>query len=160
MHIIESSEHPRINKVVFEIIRPSGAREKFESTNSRVNAGAQAIAQLCGQAAGLPFIYVALSANATTPAATDTTLAGEYTTNGLSRVLGTYGTYTAPSTLNGTATYVITASWTCTAAGQTVNKIAAFTAISGGTMGFETLLGATATLNNTDVGNLTWTFTV
>lgn len=145
----------------FQVIRADGREEKPQfSRNSRVDAGASAVASLLGSGAGNPFIYVALTANNTAVAKGDTTLTGEYTTAGLGRVAGTFGSYTAPVTLNGAASYVLTATWTCTVNGQNVNKIAAFTAISGGIMGFETLLGATETLNNLDVGLLQWTFNV
>jgi hypothetical protein len=145
----------------FQVVRANGKVEKPQfSHNSRVDAGANAIAQLIGSAAGLPFIYVALTSNSSAVVKTDTTLSGEYTTAGLGRVAASYGSYTAPATLNGAASYVLTATWSCTSNGQAVNKIAAFTAISVGTMGFETLLGSTETLNNGDTGLLTWTFQV
>lgn len=159
--LITEPEIPRgVNRGVFTVNRKDGSVERYEFTNARTNAGASAIAQLIGSGAGLPFLYVALTSNNTAPAATDTTLTGEYTTAGLSRVLATFGGYVAPASLGATATYVLSASWSCTINGSTVNKIAAFTAITVGIMGFETLLATTVTLNNGDTGALTWTFTV
>jgi hypothetical protein len=164
VQVIEPEIQRGVNKVVFEVLRASnGDVERYTSYNARTNAGAQAIAQLIGSAAGLPFKYVGLTTNNTAPLAGDTVLTSEYTTNGLSRAAGTYGTYTAPASLGATASYILTAQWTCTATGQTINKIAAFTTTGpppAGIMGFETLLGSTITLNNGDLGTLTWTFTV
>jgi hypothetical protein len=148
------------NIVTLTIHRTTGKTEVYKTHNSRVNAGASAIAQLIGSGAATPFNYVALSSDATAVAATDTTCPSEYTTNGLARKAATYGGYVAPGSLGGSASYTETASWTSTANTQAINKICALNASSSGTLGFETILGSTVTLNNGDTGNLTWTFNI
>jgi hypothetical protein len=93
--------------------------------------------------AGAP--WMALTANATAPAGADTTLTAEITTagGGLIRKLGTYA-HTA-----GVASYTITTVFTANGSDSlpvTVAKMGTFNSITGGTMAFETLLSATATL--------------
>jgi hypothetical protein len=150
------------NTITFQIIRANGHREPIQiAHNARVNAGASAIAQLIGSTAGTPFNYVALTSDSGAVVATDTTCPSEYNnTNGLGRKLATYGGYAAPASLGASASYTLTTSWTSSANAQNINKICAFNASSAGTLGFETILGATVTLNNGDTGNLTWTFNI
>jgi hypothetical protein len=93
--------------------------------------------------AGAP--WMALTANAGAAAAGDTTLTAEITTagGGLIRKLGTYA-HTA-----GVASYTITTAFTANGSDAlpvTVAKMGTFNSITGGTMAFETLLNATATL--------------
>lgn len=93
--------------------------------------------------AGAPFM--ALTANATAPAGADTTLTAEITTasGGLIRKLAAYAHTT------GVASYTITGAYTANGSDSlpvTVAKMGTFNSISGGTMAFETLLSATATL--------------
>ncbi len=93
-----------------------------------------------------PANYMALTANATAPAAGDTALAGEIATTGggLIRKQATYA-HTV-----GTNTYTLTAAFTANTSDVlpvTVAKIGTFNAGSGGTMNFTTLLNATATLS-------------
>jgi hypothetical protein len=87
---------------------------------------------ILGQPAGMA--YLAVTSDAVAPGAGDTTLASEATTNGFSRVAGTY------AHTGGTNTFTI--SNTFTASGTlTVNKEAMFNsgyvASPSGTMGFE-----------------------
>ena len=94
--------------------------------------------------AGAP--WMALTANVTAAGATDTTLPAEITTagGGLIRKLGTYA-HTA-----GVASYTITTVFTANGSDSlpvTVGKMGTFNSISSGTMAFETLLNATATLS-------------
>jgi len=90
--------------------------------------------------------YMALTANSASPVATDTTLTGEITTasGGLIRAQGT------PAHTNGTSTWTLTKTFTANGSDSlpvTIAKMATFNATpSGGTMMFETLLSATATL--------------
>lgn len=97
---------------------------------------------------GNPCPYVALTANSTAAAATDTALTGEITTaaGGLKRKIAPYA-HTA-ATANYTLTPVFTANASDTLP-VTVAKIGVFNSIvpAGGTMLFETLLSATATLS-------------
>jgi hypothetical protein len=93
--------------------------------------------------AGAPFM--ALTANATAPAGSDTTLAGEITTagGGLIRKLATY------AHTSGAASYTLTGVFTANGSDSlpvTVAKMGGFNSLTGGTMAFETLLNATATL--------------
>lgn len=89
--------------------------------------------------------YMALTANSTAPAATDTTLTGEIATagGGLVRAQAT------PAHTNGTNTYTLTRTFTVNGNDVipvTIAKIGIFNAASSGTMAFTTLLSATATL--------------
>jgi len=91
------------------------------------------------------FNYMALTANATAPAAGDTTLTAEITTagGGLLRAQATY------AHTGGTNTSTLTKTFTANGSDVlpvTVAKIGVFNAASSGTMGYETLLNATATL--------------
>lgn len=95
---------------------------------------------------GAPVWYMALTANSSAPAATDTTLTGEITTSGggLIRKLATYA-HTA-----GASSYTLTGSYTANGSDSlpvTVAKIGTFNSISSGQMLHETLLSATATLS-------------
>lgn len=89
--------------------------------------------------------YVALTANATAPSATDTTLTAEIATagGGLVRAQGTYAHTT------GASSYTITKAFTANGSDSlpvTVNKVGVLTAASGGTLAFEDAVTA-ATLN-------------
>ena len=90
--------------------------------------------------------YMALTANSTAPAATDTALAGEITTagGGLVRAQATYAHTTGQSTFTLTKSYTTNGSDSLPV---TLAKIGILNASSGGTLAFETLLNATATLN-------------
>jgi hypothetical protein len=106
--------------------------------------------------AGAP--WMALTANAGAAAGSDTTLTAEITTGGggLIRKLGTYA-HTA-----GVASYTITTVYTANGSDSlpvTVAKMGLFSSITSGTMAFETLLSATATLT-TSGDQLTVTDTV
>lgn len=150
----------RHNTITAVIERADGTIEYGDPVrNSRVDAGASFVAnQISGTVAAVAN-YMALSATSLTIAKTDTTLSGEITTNGCARAAATYGGYTAPSTLNGTATYTLTYQWTASAT-QTVNSAAVFNAASAGTMLVEANLSQTYALNSGDKLTLVWTFTV
>jgi hypothetical protein len=97
--------------------------------------------------------WIALTNSAITPAAGDTTLAGEITTNGLARAQGTYA-HTA-----GTNTTTISYTFTCTTAPQAAQAAALFTAGAGGTMNHE----LTFTQRSLQVGDqlvITYTITL
>lgn len=81
-----------------------------------------------------PAVYLALTANTFSPSATDTTLAGELTTNGFSRAYYTTLTHTGGST-----SYSIAHTFTATGT-ETINNEGVFTAAgppTQGTMVFE-----------------------
>lgn len=91
------------------------------------------------------FNYIAVSANATAPSAANTTLPGEITTGGggLVRAQATF------AHTNGTNTSTLTKTFTANGSDSlpvTIAKIGVFNASSSGTLGYETLLNATATL--------------
>ncbi len=104
-------------------------------------------AQMAGSASATAVAkWMGLTANSAAPAAGDTTLTGEIATagGGLVRAAGAYA-HTA-----GTNTYTVTNAFTANGSDAlpvTVAKIGVFTAASAGTLVFETLLSATATLS-------------
>lgn len=87
--------------------------------------------------------YIGLTANAAAPVATDTTLTTEVVTGTLNRAQATY------AHTNGTNTYTLTKTFTSDQS-ITVAKIGVFNAATAGTMVFESLLNATATLVSGD----------
>lgn len=100
------------------------------------------------------FNYMAITADATAPAAGDTVLTSEQTTNGLARAQATYAHTAGTNTTTLTKTFTYTGSSSVTLA-----KIGIFNASSSGTMGYETLLNATATVT-TNGDNVTVTETI
>lgn len=95
-----------------------------------------------------PFAFMALTANSSAPAAGDTSLSGEITTagGGLIRKVCSFA-HTA-----GTSTYTLAATFTANGSDSlpvTLAKVGMFPTLTGatGTMGFETLMSATATLS-------------
>lgn len=104
-------------------------------------------AQMAGAASATAVAkWVAITANTTAPAATDTTLTGEITTagGGLIRKAGTYAHTT------GAASYTITTVFTANGSDSlpvTIGKRGIFDAASAGNMVFETLVSPTATLS-------------
>lgn len=113
------------------------------------NAGRDMVASALGDRSGSRAAaadYIALTANATAPAAGDTTLTAEIATasGGLIRAVATY------AHTNGTATYTLTKTFTANASDSlpvTIAKIGILNASSAGALVWETLLGTTATLS-------------
>lgn len=102
-----------------------------------------------------PGAWMGLTENATAPAATDTTLAGELAGSGLGRALCTYA-HTA-----GAASYTLTKAFTSAdPSTRTVAKAGIFNAQNGGRMVFETLVSPVATLASGDVLTVTSTVSV
>ena len=102
--------------------------------------------------------YVALTANATAPAAADTALTGEFaaTGGGLVRAQGTYA-HTA-----GTNTTTITKTFTANATDgttNTINKAGLFNLVTGGVLVLETAVTSPPTLAANDSIAITWTQT-
>lgn len=131
-----------------------------EPTNLLTNGGRDALhAQNLGTSAQpAAFNFIALTANSTSPVAGDTTLTGEITTvgGGLLRAQATFA-HTA-----GTNTSTLTKTFTANGSDSlpvTLAKIGVFNASSSGTMGYEDLLNATATLNVSG-DNVTVTYTL
>ena len=97
--------------------------------------------------------FAALSENATAPAAGDTTVAGEITTNGLARKDVANKTHSA-----GTNVTVLDDSWTATGAFTAVQKVGYLTAISSGTLVIVKTFSSVA-LNSGDIIQVTLTIT-
>lgn len=91
------------------------------------------------------FNYMGVSANATAPSASNTTLPGEITTagGGLLRAQATYAHTTGTNTSTLTRTFTANGSDSLPV---TLAKIGILNAASVGTLGYETLLSATSTL--------------
>lgn len=123
--------------------------------NLRVNGGADFWdAQLFNVAsAGATANYIALTANSTTPAATDTTLTGEITTNGLARAQAT------DAHTSGNPSSVLSYTFTYTGSSSvTIAKVGLFNASSGGTLVLETLLTTSGTVSASgDTIMIQWT---
>lgn len=139
------------------IVRDKDGNLKSRSIqkNLRTNLGANYWNQQLFGAASATAIakYMAITADATAPAAGDTTLASEQTTNGLARAAATV-THTA----NATSTQ-LSVTWTYTgAASLTLAKVGLFDATTAGNLVLETLLSATATVSaNGDQVTVNWT---
>lgn len=133
------------------------------SYNSRVDKGADLIASLITGASQnsistpLPPKYIALSTSSLTAAKGDTTLTGETATAGLGRALGTIAAYTAPSVLDGAASYTVSKTFTLTGGATTVVSAALFDAVSTGNMFVEANLSASAAMATNDTLAITWT---
>jgi len=126
--------------------------------NARVDAGAaRQNANTFGTALGT-FQWIACSPTTLTPAKADTTLSGEMTTLGFSRALASPA-YTAPSSLGGTFTQVLTKTF-LGSGGWSVNSIALFDQLAiGGTMFSEINLSSTASGASGDSLAITYTIT-
>jgi hypothetical protein len=96
--------------------------------------------------------FIAVSSNTVAPAASDTTLAGEITTNGLGRAQAT------PAHSAGTNTTTIEITFTASGAHSNVQKTAIFNASTSGTMPHVNTFTAT-TLASGDELRVTWTIT-
>lgn len=114
---------------------------------AKSTVGVDAICKQISDTAAQPaaFNYIALTANATAPSAGNTTLTAEITTagGGLLRAQATF------AHTGGTATYTLTKTFTGNGSDAypvTLAKIGVFNASTVGTLGYETLLSATATL--------------
>jgi hypothetical protein len=144
------------NQVHAAIIRKDGTVEDLGIANNlRTTAGLNWQADVMGNSTQPASArWIGLTTNATAPAAGDTTLTGEIASGGLIRVACTYN-HTADAT-----SYTITASWTASATQTAVAKAGLFNAVSAGTMAFETLLNATATLASGDQLQVTWTVNI
>lgn len=139
------------------------AGKSIFSFNARVDKGAALTASLLtGTSLGsisspLPPLYIALSTATLTPAKTDTTLASETVVAGLGRALGTVANYTAPSTLDGAASYTLSKVFTLTGAATTIVSAAIFDAVSTGNMFVEANLSSSAVMATGDQLTITWT---
>lgn len=148
------------------VLRDSEGRVKSlsRSYNARTDKGAALVASLlAGTALGsisspAAPVYMALSTSTLTPAKTDTTLTGETAAAGLARAVATPGTYTAPASLDGGASYVLSKTFTNTSGGLvTVVSAGVFDAASAGNMMLEGNLSSSAAVQPSDALTLNWT---
>jgi len=126
-----------------------------KTPNLRTNGGADFFnSQLYGtSAAGAQANFIGLTTDATSPAATDTVLASEETTNGLGRAQGSVSHTASTNQTVISHTFTYTGSTT-----KAIAKVGLFTAVSSGTMTQETLLNAVGTVNNNgDTITVNWT---
>lgn len=98
--------------------------------------------------------YIALTTDATSPSASDTTLTSEITTGGLARADATTKTHSS-----GTNTTTIQHTFTASATHTSVQKAALFNASSSGTMAHENTF-TPVTLQSSDTLQVTWTLTL
>ena len=131
-------------------------KQEIHTTNIRTNAGIDFVADALGNSTSQPAAadYIAVTTDAAAPVATDTTLAGELTVNGLSRAQGTYA-HTVAAT-----SYTVEHTFSVTGGPQTVAKAGLFNAAAAGTMVFEALFGSTATVTTSDTLTVTWTINI
>lgn len=154
------------NRVDAVIVRANGRVEKlWPSFNSRTDAGAALVSSLIsgttlgGISSPSSAKYIANSTSVLTPAKGDTTLTGEASTLGLGRAVAAAGTYTAPSVLDGAASYILTK--TFTASGSiTIASTGIFDAASSGNLLAEANLTTAAALGNGDTLTINWTVNV
>jgi hypothetical protein len=138
------------------ITRANGERTDLGiAENLRTTVGADWQADVMGNSTQpVSARWIALTTNATAPAAGDTTLTSEITTGGLGRAAGTY------SHTNGTTSYKITHTFTASATHTNVAKAGLFNAASSGTLVFTTMLSSTATLATNDTLTIEWTVNI
>jgi hypothetical protein len=125
----------------------------------RTNAGRDWMARVMGDPASTgtgayaSATYIGVTANATAPAAGNTALAGEIVVGSLVRAQAVY------SHTNGTTPYTLTKPFVSDQS-ITLAKLGVYTAITGGTLAFEALLNAVATMEPGDTTNITETVTL
>lgn len=124
----------------------------------RTNAGADFQANVMGSTGVQPAAanYIALSSDATPPAAADTTMSGEINNagGGINRAQAAY------AHTNGTQVYTLTKTFTANAldgSANTIRKVGVFNAATGGTLVFETAVTAPPTLVSGDQVTITET---
>ncbi|HSE44204.1 MAG TPA: hypothetical protein VLA89_02630 [Gemmatimonadales bacterium] len=102
--------------------------------------------------------FIALTTDTGAPAAGDTALTSEITTNGLQRAAGTY------AHTGGTTSYTVSKTFNASGTHTGVHKAGLFTGGPGGALGgvmvFETNLNADATLASGDSLAVTWTVNI
>jgi len=111
---------------------------------------------------GMPLRFIALSNDSGAPAATDTALASEITSNGLGRAEATYAHTAVSGGTSSTVSSVYTLAKTFTATGtQSAQKAAVFYSVvaSTGTPMFENTFTSVSMINGDTVA-VTWTITV
>lgn len=141
--------------VTVSVTRDGQEIYRHEDHNLITNAGKDFIsAQIGSTSAGTNGAnYIGLSSNTVTPAAGDTSLAGEITTGGLQRSQGDY------AHTNGQSTFTVTETFTASESHSNVQKAGLFTAATDGTMMAENTF-TSVSLANGDQLTITWTITL
>jgi hypothetical protein len=136
----------------------STIKKQWSHHNLTVDAGKNFIkAQVSGTGTTANCIFMAVGTSAVTPAAGDTTLTGEATTNGMyngsNRWTGTYAD-------TGTGTFTLSKTFTATGAVSNVQAAAVFTAGTSGTMCFEVGSLGPVSLATNDTLTVQWSGTI
>lgn len=126
--------------------------------NLKTYVGGDMIASAISNTATQPAAanYMVISSDTGTPAASDTAVTGEITTNGGARSQGTYAHTTCSAF---PCTYTLTHTWTATGTLTSVQKAGVLNASSVGTLVFENTF-TPVSLNSGDTLQLTWTITL
>ena len=138
-----------MTRSVFSYVRRDQSGKIVDSPgfagNLRTNAGIDWQANVMGATSAPPAQanWIALSSDVAAPAATDTVLASEFTTLGLSRAQATFAHTTGQTNFTLTKTFTATGT-------ATVAKAAIFNASTSGTMVFEALEPSSASLTTND----------
>ena len=130
-------------RYLWEAIRMTGGELVSVTPNLRTDVGKDYVADSLGKSSSRPAVaeYMALTENGTAPAAGDTTLTSEITTNGLARAIATYA-----HTVN-TTSYTLSKTFTASGTFTTVQKEGLFNAAGpppAGTMFVENTFTSTA----------------
>ncbi len=118
--------------------------------NERVDAGADALYALLTSGGTNAPKYVALASSAQTITKTMTSLTDEISGNGLSRVEGTISGYTAPTALDGVASYHIQNTFVFTGTSANVYSVAIFDDDTAGNLYYVWNLPTPKPLTQTD----------
>lgn len=115
--------------------------------NIVTNAGKAQLALLAGDAAAVPFSYIALGTSSTAAAASQTALGAEITDTGLQRVAGTVSRVTTNVTND---TFQVVYTFTATGS-KTVEEVGVFNDATTGTMLSRAVTGSLALVNGNQV---------
>jgi len=140
----------------YTTVYDSQGRIKFYSEHPALltNAGKESIEGILGNQFGSEptYDYIAVGGNTSAMAATDTTLANEFATCGLTRAQGTYGS-------TGVGSWRLEKDFAVTGTCNNINSTALFNASSTGSMLAEDVISNTNVING-DTLNITWTVSV
>jgi hypothetical protein len=149
--------------VTVSIVRDGNEIYHYEDHNVITETGVDFIVdQISDSPSATPVArYIALSTTGTSGGGSvavdddNTSLAGEITTGGLERALGTFGGYTA-ATADNDDSYTVSATFTAGATHTAVQRAGLFTASSAGTMVAENTFSS-VNLASGDQLTITWT---
>lgn len=118
-------------------------KDKWTVYNTVTNAGLALLASLAGDAAAVPFTYLAVGTSNTAAAASQTALAGEITDSGLARAAATVSRVTTTQTND---TLQLVKAWSVSGT-KTVEEIGIFNDPTTGTMLSRAVTGSKAVVN-------------